>query len=148
MAEVFGPRIFLAGNPQVRLHEHTRVPTRQCCEREPADSLSEQTNVIGSWLPSLTFFGHFASDLKTVTVLGYILFGLGCLAGLAGDVRFLVITYRHGLVWFFTCLFIPLVGFFFFVSHFRETWRPVLLSTAGLIVASVGYWIGGFNFLL
>lgn len=83
-----------------------------------------------------------------MTVLGYILFGLGCIAGLVGEVRFLVITYRHGLVWFFTCLFIPFVGFFFFMSHFRETWRPVLLSTAGLIVASVGYWIVGFDFLI
>jgi hypothetical protein len=82
-----------------------------------------------------------------MTVLVYILFGLGCIAEIVGDVQFLVITYRHGLVWFFTCLFIPFVGLFCFMSHFRATWRPVLLATAGLIVASVGYWIGGFDFL-
>jgi len=82
-----------------------------------------------------------------MTVLGYILFGLGFLAGLVGDVRFLVIIYRHGLVWFFACLFIPFVGLVFFLLHVKETWRPVLLSTIGLIVASIGYIVGGFDFL-
>ena len=82
-----------------------------------------------------------------MTVIGYILFGLGCLAGLAGDIRFLVITYRHGLVWFFTCLFIPMVGWVFLLTHFRETWRPMLLSVTGSAVACIGYWIGDLNFL-
>ena len=83
-----------------------------------------------------------------MTVLGYILFGLGCIAGLAGEIRFMVITYRHGLVWFFTCLFLPVIGWIFFLTHFREAWRPVLLCTVGFAIACVGYWIGGFDFLL
>ena len=29
--------------------------TRRCSEREPADSLRDKFNVIGGWLPSLTF---------------------------------------------------------------------------------------------
>ena len=29
--------------------------TRRSSEREPADSLSDKSNVIGGWLPSLTF---------------------------------------------------------------------------------------------
>ncbi|MBI3417648.1 MAG: hypothetical protein HY043_20340 [Verrucomicrobia bacterium] len=82
-----------------------------------------------------------------MTLLGYILFGLGCLAGLVGDVQFLVVAYRHGLTWFFTCLFLPFVGLLFFLLHVRETWRPVLLSTVGFVVASTGYVIGGFGFL-
>jgi len=31
------------------------LPTRRCSEREPADSLRDEFNVIGGWLPSLTF---------------------------------------------------------------------------------------------
>jgi hypothetical protein len=80
-------------------------------------------------------------------LLGYILFALGCLAGLVGDVRFLAIAYRHGFGWFFTCLFIPLVGWVFFVFYARETWRPAALSVAGFLVAGIGYWLGGFSFL-
>ena len=81
-------------------------------------------------------------------VLGYILFGLGCIAGFIGDLRFLVLAYRQGLIWFFACLFLPFISWLFFVMHFREAWRPVLLSTAGFVVACIGYWIGGFDFLL
>src|SRR5207249_6345960 len=29
--------------------------TKRCSEREPADSLGDKSNVIGGWLPSLTF---------------------------------------------------------------------------------------------
>jgi hypothetical protein len=82
-----------------------------------------------------------------MTILGYILFILGCIVGLAGDIRFLVVTYRHGLGWFFTCLFVPFVGWLFFLFHAKEAWRPVALSTGGFIVAAIGYAIGGFNFL-
>jgi len=83
-----------------------------------------------------------------MTVIGGILFGIGCVAGLAGDIRFLVVAYRHGLGWFFACLFLPLVGWLFFLLHARETWRPVAVSIAGFIVAAIGYWLGGFDFLL
>jgi len=38
-------------------------PTRRSSEQEPADSLRDKSNVIGGWLPSLTFcvgrFAHF-----------------------------------------------------------------------------------------
>jgi hypothetical protein len=83
-----------------------------------------------------------------MTTLGYVLFGLGCIAGIVGDVQFLAVAFRHSLVWFFLCLFIPFVGLIFFLLNVRETWRPVLLSTAGLIVAGAGYWIAGFDFLI
>ena len=86
-------------------------------------------------------------DNETMTVLGYILFWLGCIAGLVGDVRFLVVAYRHGLGWFFMCLFLPVVGWIFFLLHAKETWRPVVLSLTGFLVAGIGYWIGDFDFL-
>ena len=82
-----------------------------------------------------------------MTVLGYILFGVGSLIGLFGDVRFLVVVYRHGFGWFFTCLFVPVVGWLFFLLHAKDAWRPAALSMAGFVIAGVGYWVGGFDFL-
>jgi FtsH-binding integral membrane protein len=82
-----------------------------------------------------------------MTVLGYILIGLGCIAGLVGNLRFLVLTYRHGPGWFFTCLFLPLVGWIFFLLHAKEAWRPVALPLAGVFIAGIGYQIGRFDFL-
>jgi hypothetical protein len=84
---------------------------------------------------------------RAVIAFGYILFVIGLLIGLLGDVRFLVVVYRHGLGWFFGCLFVPVLGWLFFLLHARETWRPLALSMTGLVVAGVGYHIGGFDFL-
>lgn len=84
--------------------------------------------------------------LCPVTVFAYILFGLGCLASLLGDIRFLVIAYRHSVLWLIACLLVPFAALVFFLLNAKETWKPVLLAIAGLIVAAVGYSIGGFHF--
>jgi len=82
-----------------------------------------------------------------MAILGGILFAIGLVIGLAGDVRFMVLTYRHGLGWFFTCLFLPLVSWIFFAFHFKEAWRPCIASIGGFLLAGIGYALGGFDFL-
>jgi hypothetical protein len=82
-----------------------------------------------------------------MTAIGYMLFGLGCILGLFGEVKFLVVAYRRSLWWFFGCLFIPLVALLFFLLNIKATWRPVLVSTVGFIIAGIGYRAGGFGFL-
>jgi len=82
-----------------------------------------------------------------MTTLGAILFGLGCVMSLVGEIRFLVIAYRHGAGWLFACLFIPPVALLFFLLHMKETWQAMLLIVAGYAAAISGYQLGGFNFL-
>lgn len=81
-----------------------------------------------------------------MTVFAYILFGFGCLAWLVGDIRLLVIAYRHGLLWFIACLLVPVAVLVFFLLNMKETWRPFLLSVIGLIAIAVGHEIGDFKF--
>jgi hypothetical protein len=85
--------------------------------------------------------------LDAMTALSYILLTLGFVTGLYGDIRFLAIAYRHGAGWFLACLFLPLVGWVFFLLYTRETWRPVALSLAGFVLAGFGYALGHFDFL-
>jgi hypothetical protein len=85
--------------------------------------------------------------LTAMIALSYILLSMGLVIGLYGDVRFLVIAYRHGAGWFLACLFLPFVGWLFFLLFTRETWRPVALSLAGFVLAGFGYALGQFNFL-
>jgi hypothetical protein len=82
-----------------------------------------------------------------MTCLGNILFASGCAAAVAGDFRLLVLAYRAGFGWFLGCLFFPVAAWIFFILHARETWRPVSLSLAGVVLAGIGYHIGGFDFL-
>ncbi len=76
----------------------------------------------------------------------YILFGLGWFAWLVGDIRLLVIAYRHGLLWLIACLFVPFAVVLLFLLNVKECWRPFLLSIVGLIAAAAGYEIGDFKF--
>ena len=62
-----------------------RGPTRRCSEREPADSLRDKSNVIGGWLPSLTFSLAAFLTMKIPTgllpFLCWICLGAAVLAG-------------------------------------------------------------------
>ena len=73
-----------------------------------------------------------------MTALAYILLILGLVTWLYGEIQFLVIAYRHGVGWFLACLFLPFVGWVFFLFYTKETWRPMLLSLAGFLLAGLG----------
>jgi len=80
-------------------------------------------------------------------IFGSIIFALGLMARIAGETMFLAVVYRRSLAWFFGCLFVPFVGWFFFALNAKQTWKPVVFSTAGFMVAGLGYWAGGLQFL-
>jgi hypothetical protein len=82
-----------------------------------------------------------------MTAFGIILFGLGLLLGIFGQVRLLVMAYRHSLAWFFGCLLVPFAIFIFFLLNVKQTWRPLVLATFGFVVTGIGYWAAGFQFL-
>ena len=82
-----------------------------------------------------------------MTLLGYILLWIGVTVALFGEVRFLVVAYHRSLLWYFGCLFVPLVDVTFFLLNFRKTWRPVVVSTFGILIALAGCWAGGLDFL-
>jgi len=82
-----------------------------------------------------------------VTALGYILFWLGMIVSLVGNLMFLAIVFSRSLVWFWGCLFVPYVDLIYFLLHPKQTWKPMLIGIVGFLAAGVGYWLGGFNFL-
>jgi hypothetical protein len=67
--------------------------------------------------------------------IGYILLTLGIIAGVVGEVMFLVVAYKRSLLWFFGCLFIPIVCWIFFflnmkaesfgLEHEFNAWRQI-----------------------
>jgi hypothetical protein len=74
---------------------------------------------------------------------GHILFALGLIVGLIGDVIFLAAAYRHGLWWFLGCLFIPIVWVLFFFLNVKETLKPFVISFAGFLLAGTGGLMAG-----
>jgi hypothetical protein len=80
-----------------------------------------------------------------MVIIGYILLAVGCIAGLAGGVMFLNVAYRRNLVWFFGCLFVPLVAGVFLFTHWRAAWKLYALSLLGFIAACVGAVVSGYH---
>ncbi len=81
------------------------------------------------------------------TTVAYILFWLGMVVWLVGDLMFLAVVFRYSLVWFWGCLFIPLLDWIYFLFNMKRTWKPTLIATVGCLLAEGGYWLGGFSFL-
>jgi hypothetical protein len=73
-----------------------------------------------------------------MTIVGYILIFSGIIVSLFGEVRFLVVAYKHNVWWFLGCLFIPIVALIFFLLNFRATVKPFCLQIFGLILAGLG----------
>ena len=78
---------------------------------------------------------------------GFILFVLGLITWVGGELRLLVLAYRQSLLWFFGCLFVPFVSWIFFLFNVKQAWKPVVVATVGFVVTGLGYWVGGFQFL-
>jgi hypothetical protein len=80
-----------------------------------------------------------------MTAIGCVLAVLGCLVALVGEVMFLTVAYKRGLLWFFGCLFIPIIWLIFFFLNVRATAGPFAISIGGLLVACLGGWMAGIE---
>ncbi|HNQ90699.1 MAG TPA: hypothetical protein PKM73_18955 [Verrucomicrobiota bacterium] len=87
-----------------------------------------------------------ARRVLSMITLGYLLFCLGCLIALAGDIGFLVIARRSGPACFWSCMLLPPVSLIFFILNLKATWKPVGISLVGLVMAGLGCQIAGMDF--
>jgi hypothetical protein len=71
--------------------------------------------------------------------IGAILFAVGVVAGLTGDLMILIRAYRYSAFWFLACLFLPFVGWLFALLRMPRPALPLSLSAGGALVAFVGY---------
>ena len=74
-------------------------------------------------------------------VLGSVLFWIGLIVWITGEVRLLALAYRQSLVWFFGCLFVPFVSWIFFLLNVKQAWKSVVVATVGFILTGTGYCI-------
>jgi len=82
-----------------------------------------------------------------MTAIVSILFLLGLVAWTVGNLMFLAVVFRHSAGWFLGCLLLPLVGLVYFLFYANQTWKPMLIATAGCLLAGAGYWLRNFGFL-
>ena len=75
--------------------------------------------------------------------VGYILLVVGIITCLVGELMFLVVAYKRSLLWFFGCLFVPIVCWIFFFLNMKTTAKPFGLQVIGLILAGIGGYLAG-----
>ena len=79
-------------------------------------------------------------------IAGYILGVIGCIAWFLGELRLLVLAYRRGFAWFFSCLLLaPLCWLALLAVDFKATARPFALALLGVILALAGGAMAGIE---
>jgi len=78
-------------------------------------------------------------------IAGYILLVLGVVASIVGEIMFLTVAFKRSLLWFFGCLFIPLVALIFFFLNMKATIKPFAMAWLGAIVAFYGAYMAGLS---
>jgi hypothetical protein len=77
--------------------------------------------------------------------VGYIVFALGCLICLVGELMFLAVVYKRSAVWFVGCLMLPIFSWMFFLLNLKATAWPFAIAIGGLVVAGLGGWMAGIE---
>jgi hypothetical protein len=85
-------------------------------------------------------------EAGSIKMAGITLFCLGMLVWFVGNLMFLAVVFRYSLIWFFGCLFVPLLDWVYFAFNLKRTWKPTLIATVGCLIAGAGYWLAGFKF--
>ena len=78
-------------------------------------------------------------------IAGYIILVFGVFAGIIGEVMFLTVAYKRSLLWFFGCLFIPIIAWVFFFLNIKTTIKPFAMAWLGAIAAIYGTYMAGIN---
>jgi len=79
----------------------------------------------------------------TITIVGFIFLIVGCIATIVGDLMFLVIAYKRGLLWFFGCLFVPPVCWLFLLLNIKAAIKPFAIQVIGFLLACLGAYMTG-----
>ncbi len=75
-------------------------------------------------------------------IAAVILLLIGGLIALYGFVKYLVVIYKHGILWLLFCLIVLPVGYVaFLVLHPRDSLKPILLLACGIVIQAVGCWV-------
>ncbi len=74
-----------------------------------------------------------------MVVVGSILFVMGWICGLIGEIQILILSRRRGFGWFLSCLILAPFGWLaLLVVDFKPTWGPFALVVVGIMIAWVG----------
>ncbi|MBI9015831.1 MAG: hypothetical protein JEZ07_01085 [Phycisphaerae bacterium] len=63
---------------------------------------------------------------------------IGIIMMASGGIWFLITVFDDSVGWGIGCILLPIVALIYFFMNIRETWRPIVLKMAGVIVWGIG----------
>ena len=82
----------------------------------------------------IKYFKNLGGDGTISTILSI----SGLIVFLIGSLGFLIATFRAGILWGLSCMFLPLVSFIFLFVHWKTAAKPFLLSLFGIAILFSG----------
>lgn len=99
--------------------------------REQEDNKKEIVDFIPDSAQSL--INNFKNQSGN-NLLNTILVISGLIVFLIGSVGFLIATFRAGILWGLSCMFLPFVSFIFLFVHWKTAAKPFLISMLGIAI--------------
>ena len=94
---------------------------------------------------SFDSFSEFTQSVKNSyryyigkSIFDTILLVLGLVVFLAGSVGYMVVTFRTGILWGLSCMFLPFVSFIFLFVHWKVAAKPFFILILGTAIAFLG----------
>ena len=106
-----------------------KLATKKIREKE-----DNKKKILDSILVSVkSLFNNFKSQ-NGYNSLNTILLISGLIVFLIGSVGFLIATFRAGILWGLSCMFLPLISFIFLFVHWKTAAKPFLVSLLGIAI--------------
>jgi hypothetical protein len=83
--------------------------------------------------PAQSLINNFKIQSRS-NLLNTILVISGLIVFLIGSVAFLIATFRAGILWGLSCMFLPFVSFVFLFIHWKTAAKPFLISMLGIAI--------------
>lgn len=82
----------------------------------------------------ISYFKHPGGNTTFSTILSI----SGLIIFLIGSLGFLIATFRTGILWGLSCMFLPLVSFIFLFVHWKTAAKPFFLTLLGMAFLFLG----------
>ena len=123
-------------------HEARKIINDKNSNKKHSQKENRQVNSIQKQLDSVSGFAqklikHFKQPAGN-SIISTILSISGIIIFMIGSFGFLITTFRAGLLWGLSCLFLPLVSVIFLFVHWKTAAKPSLLTTLGIAILFLG----------
>ena len=126
-----GKSFFITNFSQENIKKVNTLNLKKTNSEKEQSSFNSFTDFINS---SKNKYSHLIAN----NTLGVTLQGTGLIVLLIGIFWYLITTFRTGILWGLSCMFLPFISFIFLFVHWKVAAKPFLVSVLGVAITFSG----------